>query len=509
MLRINGVTAQVGTLGVNQRSSSRRKSVNASCMVSKLLCVGAISLIASSFQSVASDDIPSTVHNLTLKQAIDWALENNRRINDRRALREINRLGTGKDSEDKRRFKLKLGFSSTVGDYRGPRISDRTATISPSFAIEVPTGGTFTANWSRNFSDKSLDSANQTLEFTQPIPLLKGAWDDIVPNPVRDAQLNIRESLRTNRTIVEGVVESVVSEYQALIRARLQVEKSQAALDSALKQLETTRTLISVGRVAEREILQSEASITNREIALIAAREALDKANDTLIDTLNLNTADKIIPTDTLTIEPISGELVPSLEEVLDNRADYEMAQIAVKNARRALAKAQNDQLPTVKLNLGTTRDRAGSDTLPSTNTSYISATLTIDDLLKDRAGKEKLLTARNNLRLADRTLISKRDEIARELQRAINGVERQSRSIQLAQRARELAADNLQIERNKFTLGLSSASDVTASEDSLEDAEEAERNAEVEYFQALLALDKTTGRTLERWGIVLEDVIQ
>ncbi len=505
VLCANGVTAQIDTLGIN-RVQVREKSVNASCIVSKLLCVGAISLIVSSFQSVASDDIPSTVHNLTLKQAIDWALENNREINDRRALREIERLGT---SEDKRRFKPNLGFSSTVQDKRGPGTSDRFATITPGFDIEVPTGGKFTAKWSRYFGEKSLDTGSQTFTFTQPIPLLIGAWNDIVPNPVRNAQINVRESLRTNRKTVEGVVESVVPQYQALIRARLQVEKSQAALDSALKQLETTRTLISVGRVAEREILQSEASITNREIALIAAREALDSANDALIKTLNLNTADKITPIDALTIEPISGELAPSLEEVLDNQADYEKAQIDVEKARRALAKAQNNQLPKVDLVLETTRARSGSDTLPSTNTSSISATLTIKDLLKDRVGKRELLMASDRLRKAERDLILKRDEIERALQRAVNGVERQSRSIQLAQRARELAADNLQIERNKFTLGLSSASDVTASEDSLEDAEEAEREAEINYFTALLELDKTTGRTLERWGIVLEDVIQ
>ena len=80
-------------------------------------------------------------------------------------------------------------------------------------------------------------------------------------------------------------------------------------------------------------------------------------------------------------------------------------------------------------------------------------------------------------------------------------------RITKLARDARELAETNLDAEREKFGQGLSSASDLSASERELASAEQSEGEAIVAYLNALARLDTVTGKTLERWGIVIEGV--
>ena len=78
-------------------------------------------------------------------------------------------------------------------------------------------------------------------------------------------------------------------------------------------------------------------------------------------------------------------------------------------------------------------------------------------------------------------------------------------RLVELARASRELARDNLGVERTKFAQGLSSAADLAAAERELAAAEESENDALVDVLNALDGLDKATGRTLERWGIAVE----
>ena len=62
-------------------------------------------------------------------------------------------------------------------------------------------------------------------------------------------------------------------------------------------------------------------------------------------------------------------------------------------------------------------------------------------------------------------------------------------------------------MEEAKFGQGLSSTFEVAASEEELVRAEQAEADAILAYLDALTRLDRTAGRTLDRWGVRLEAV--
>ena len=78
---------------------------------------------------------------------------------------------------------------------------------------------------------------------------------------------------------------------------------------------------------------------------------------------------------------------------------------------------------------------------------------------------------------------------------------------IELARRARELAEQQLEVERSKLAQGLTSAYQLTSVENDVVQAQNGELDAVVSYLDALMSLDRTLGTTLQTWGIEVEAV--
>ena len=162
---------------------------------------------------------------------------------------------------------------------------------------------------------------------------------------------------------------------------------------------------------------------------------------------------------------------------------------------------ARNRRLPDLTLHVEHTRDDTGR------TDSRIRLGAVIP--LNDRSPELERLRADNELRKARRNLAELRESIGIEVRQAVNDVEVGLRVTELARGARELAEENLEIERMKFGQGLSSTFEVTTSEDDLVRAEQAEVDAIIDWLDALTRLDRVSGRTLETWGIDPEAVTQ
>ena len=98
------------------------------------------------------------------------------------------------------------------------------------------------------------------------------------------------------RDTIAGVVDSTIRAWRGLARAARELEIGEAALRRAERQFAVNRALIRAGDMAAREILQSEADIANRELALVQARNGLTAANFALIDILDLESSVRVIP---------------------------------------------------------------------------------------------------------------------------------------------------------------------------------------------------------------------
>ncbi len=448
--------------------------------------------------AVASSD--SVVElNLTLDEAIQLALERNRGLLNQRLNRETQRFSLDV-AEDQYRPKFTIGSSSSHN--RDDEVTD----VRLGANLRIATGGTIGLGVSESISGDDDKEMAPTLTFSQP--LLKGGGANIDQAQLRQARLDEKSNILTFRRNVSDLVVSTISAYRALIQAFRQVEISEASLQRAQRQLEVTSALIQAGRIARREITRSEATVANRELALVRSKNSLESANYNLISTLDLDSSTRIKPQEFLSVDEIQHVEIGQIDihehiaTALARRSDYLTAEQAIESAEIDLRVAENNKLPNLSLDFEVTRNRPA-------NRNDHQARLSLTIPLNDRSTRLAILRAENALIMAQRNLEELRESIGILVRRAINDVEVGGQVMVLARESRQLAEENLTIEQNKFSQGLSSTFEVSASEDDLVSAQNSETDAIISYLNVLVGLQQALGTVLDTWGIEVEEVPQ
>ncbi len=460
----------------------------ASCMV--LMCCALAAPAAGDEHTGAEDS-----HlELTLDDAIRLALRNNRGLLDARLSRTLQEFALDVAGD---RYRPTASIGPSTGVRKG---DDPTADLVTEGSIRVPTGGTFALRWSKPLASEGEDSGVYSLSFEQP--LLKGFGVAIDTAPLRVARLRDEINVLSFRQAIAGVVASTIRAWRSLIRANRQLEIAEASLERARDQLEINRALIAAGQMAEREILQSEAEIADRELALVETRNGLTSANFGLIDILDIDSAALIRPLETPAARrPVPG-VAEAIEVALQNWPAYSRALLDAEIAGIELEVARNDRL--WDLSLDTRASRAGS----GGGTDY-EAGLRLTVPLWDRSRRLAWMGARADVQTAERDLVELRQSIGIAVRQAVYDLDVGLRRIELARQALTLSQQKLEIERSKLRQGLSSAFQLSQFEDDLVRAQNAEVDAVIGYENALTSLDLTLGTTLETWNIRVERVRQ
>ena len=193
-----------------------------------------------------------------------------------------------------------------------------------------------------------------------------------------------------------------------------------------------------------------------------------------------------------------------SIETALTHSPGYAQALLIREIAEIALEVAENDQLWDLALEAdvsrGTGEDRERTD---------YSAGVRLTIPLWDRSPELGLVNAQADVTRAERGLVELRQAKNIQVRQAVHDVEVGLRRIELARRALALSQEKLEIERSKLQQGLSSIYQLSRFEDDLVQAQNAEVDALIDYENALSALDRILGTTLETWGIRVEQVGQ
>ena len=435
----------------------------------------------------------STALALTLEQTIRLALDNNRSLVSARRRRDTDKLSL-EVAEDRYRPRARIGASTRTNN-RGENQAE--LSIGPS--LRVPSGGELRLGWDTPLAGSEARAGTWTLGFSQP--LLRGFGPGVDTAPVRIARLREQRNRLAYRDTVARTVESVIGAFRGASRAHRAIAISAESLARAKKQREVNRALIEGGRMAAREIIQTEAEVANRELALIESENRRSVANAALISILDIDETTQIRPVEqTVSIEALSPDVEESIETALGRRSDHLGALMDVEVAELELRKAKNERL--WDLSLDASVSRGGGDE----GRDY-AVGLGLSIPIGDRSSELGELSARNGLRDAEIGLVELKQSIRIEVRQAVHEVAVGVRRIELARTSRELAEETLEIEQSKLAQGLTSTFRLTAVEDDLVRAQNAELDASIAYLNALTALDRTLGTTLRTWGIDIEGV--
>lgn len=422
--------------------------------------------------------------DLTLPEAIALAIRHNRGLINARLDRAVQRFAL-EVAEDEFRPDASIRPSArfnSADDWRGQ------AEVISEVTTRVPTGGRFVVSWN--------DTDLSQIGFTQP--LLKNAGVAVNTASRKVARLQEQSNILALRAAVSSTVNSVIAAYRGFMQARQRLDIHSRSLQRAKDLLVTTQVLIEAGRVAERDIIQSEADVANRELSLIEARDRLDAARLALIDILDIDSRTSIQPISSLDITRVNPDIDRSTESALSNRTDYRQGELQVEVAETELLTARNNRLWDLSATWSTDFTESGSSR---------SVRLDLNLPFGDLSPKQQFLRATIALRQARNRLAELRQKIDVEVLDAVRKVDVRFRQIELARRTRELAEQKYEIEKGKLSLGLTTNFQVVAFEDDLVRAQNSEVETAIAYLDALTDLDRTLGTTLQTWQIDIEQL--
>lgn len=510
----NGVLA----IGASRPQRQNSRSSRAFKPILGLLGVlaGAPTTASDELGGVVDDTAPGVSSqpqlDLDLAAAVLLVMRTSRRLANARLDREVQRFDL-KVARDKFAPDFTIGGSQKFETQGGGWARDDTgATFSATLLL--PTGGRLSLANVATGGGIGDANFNRMLNLRFAQPLLRGGGIAVNMASLRLAQTTERINALTFERVIGDVISSAVYAYRRLLRAGRRVEIGARSLRRAKDLLEINRYLIQAGRLAEREVVQAEADVAERELVLIGAENAREAARLALIDVLDIDSDTAIRPTDDLDVTPSRPALAESMELALANRPAYLQALLRIANAEAELLLAKNDKLwdlsATFSMQVAGADDSlsdAFADGFRAIPDNDLRLGVELSAPIGDVARKRRYASARAGLTRANTDLAELRQSIDIDVRNAVREVDVRLRQVELATRASELAALKLEAERQKLRLGLTTNFQMIRFEDDLVRTENSKLDATINYLNALTALDRTLGTTLRTWGITVESV--
>lgn len=233
-------------------------------------------------EAIAEPKLPAGPLNVTITEAILLCLENNRSLVVERLNPSIQQTF---EDQERSLFDPVATANLSTGRVKGERLA-RSGAETEDFTTDAaegnisleqyfPTGTTVALEAGSQLNDSSLYddkffSARLGMTLTQA--LLKGFGTDVNLARLKQARLDTRMSEYELRGFTEFLVAEVERTYWDYALAQRQIEIVEESLKVARQQLEETKELIAVGRLAKAELAAVQAEVAAQEQALIEAR---------------------------------------------------------------------------------------------------------------------------------------------------------------------------------------------------------------------------------------------
>jgi outer membrane protein TolC len=455
--------------------------------------------------------------DMSLAEAVALGLRDNRTIRSAYLERIAQRFDL---VVAKSAFLPKLNIVAGVAATRTGSSPGSTSTIEPTATWLAPTGATVQFSWARNQTVGGGASASEieTTSFSVTQPLLQGAGLAVNLAPVRIAELQEQINKLGLKTTVSDTVTSIIEDYRALQQAQEQLKLAQASKARSNSLLETNRALITAGRMAAADIVQTEADAANQDVAVLQAEEARNSAQLGLLQLLAVDLRTNVVASDPIKAAHVVIDLDQVIALGLNNRMDLLAQRKTLAQDRQSLIVAKNNRLWNLSV-VGSVQNQRFAGSAPALAT--VAGTNAVTNVTSGTTGnvgfqlnvpfgnfalRQGEIDAQITVRTAELQLEDLQQQVEASVRDAVQGVELSWRQLDAARQARTLAAKALEIERDKLKAGRTSNFEVLSFEANLRTADTQALAASITYLNALTTLDQELGTTLDTWRIALND---
>src|SRR6185312_3079467 len=345
------------------------------------------------------------------------------------------------------------------------------------------------------------------------------------------------------RDQVIQTVSQIADIYWDLVNAYENVKAKERALALAQKTLSDNQKQVQIGTLAPIEVVRAQSTVAANQENLIVAQTNLQLQQLLMKNALSRSLKDPIlsaapvIPTDTVAI-PAEEPVVPVqdlINDALSHRPDLSESRIDLTNREINRKAAANGLLPSLDAFAFYGASGLGGVQNPLTPTSggFFSTPAgsiptrgygdTFSDLfnssapdkgvglqlnipIKNRSAQADQMRSELELRQAEMRLQQLQNQVAIQVRQAQFTVQQNRAQVEASEKAYELAQQSLEAEQKKYALGASTNFNVLQTESVLATADSNRVQARTNYEKSRVELDRVTGYTLVRNGIVLDD---
>lgn len=453
---------------------------------------------------------PDAGREMTLADCVRIALKENKTIKSAYLDRIVQKYEL-RVAEDKFTPKMTITpgvlRASTTNSGAGT-YATTTADIVATVSETLPTGATINLTASNYFTNTNTNGSSGSYGWNVSLnqPFLKGGGLDVASASVRTARIAELNNILSLKTTIMDTLTAVITSYRDYVRALKELEISRQSFERGKELVDINRELITAGRMAEIDLVQSEADVASREYNLLAAENSTDAARLALVKVMDIDKNSRIIPIESINVEPIPYELAQAKQLALEHRPDYRSTLLGVESSRISLMLAKNNQLWDLSLTAGYGQNyaRYGGAMRSNSDNELWSAGLRLSIPFGDMTIYQGYLNASISLEKLELGLVKQQEAIEIEVQDRMRDAEMKMRQVKLARLALQLSEKKVEVETEKLKVGRSTNFQLVSYQNDLVNAQNNELNSIINYLNALTSIERTLGITLDRWGIAI-----
>ncbi len=467
-------------------------------------------MILNSIHPLHAGELNGTIENITLKNAVEQALENNLDLKLQKEEMEVSQgeLQTAKGKFDIL-FSAEIGAQSKEQTPFIPGTGDHEDTARWNAGMEklFTTGTAVNFSWNNNSYDSNAiglpfnPSYNSGLLLGIRQPLLKGFGEDIQTTEIKTIEKQLESVTHQVDNVAANLAASVKSAYWNLVFAWQDIEVRKFSLELARKLLVETEEKINAGKLAPVELYQPQSEVAKREELLISAERAIGVAEDELRLLLNSeNWFNSYHPVDKPATAPVQLNLPEILKNALNNRPDIKAADLSIR-AAEILKENSADQLrPDLSLvgALGRTgtEDKYGdavNSSLENGNNLWqigLQFSMPFDNSIA--RGNLQKVNAR--LKIARTRAKLLRQQVRKSVRTTVRDVKLAMKALEATRKTSLATRKRLEAEQVKFKSGRATTLDVLIAQDAYSQALSQENLTTIAYAKTLAELDRIQG---------------
>lgn len=453
---------------------------------------------------IVSNNKHSDQIDITLADAIFLGIRNNRQIKSR----FISRISEKFDlrvAED--RFTPQFSIDGSLSRQRIAGVHTNQYDVSPGVTALSPLGTHFDFAWNLSGSQTNgIDTFNNLFNLSINQPLLRGAGFEVNMAPINTARLSERINRLKLKSSIAETIGQIIFAHRDLIQAQEELNLARQAVKRIETTIEQNHLLIASGRMAEMDLVQTQADLENQKIRVLQAIRSVDNNRLALLDYLNLDLSTPLVAKEDMNLRQISLD-VPSLFDIaLRERQDYQSQLLVIEQNKIGIKVAENEQLWDISLfaqgTYGTRQRTNTPDERTSDGSFGVQFTIPLNDLRR----KQQLVQADVTNRTSELQLDILKSGIERQVRTSASEAAIYWQQAKASETQLILSRQALSAAKAKLNAGRSTNFEVQTQEQNLRNSETQLLNSRLNYLNALTRLDLQLGTTLETWQIELYD---